>query len=104
MIRANCLECRGACCEEFEIPHDPDAPADDVSRWFALHGRPVARGPFKYLRFECSCTKLENGLCSIYSTRPQACADFVAGGATCVEIVRRRRSPEQVARILKEDS
>jgi len=95
-----CLRCQGACCEEFSLP--AGTARDDVSRWFALHGTSsLLPGGIPVLRFECTCTALSpSGLCSIYHARPDLCRTFEAGGAACLEVLERRRSSEQRARIL----
>jgi Fe-S-cluster containining protein len=96
---ADCIKCKGACCEEFLIPLGP--VQDDTSRWFYLHGDEIEEGQKKFLRFECKCTKLgEDGLCTIYSDRPNVCRTFLAGGAECRAALKRRRTPEQIKEIL----
>lgn len=98
-VPANCRACGGACCEEFALPLG-DA-LDDASRWFALHGTRVSSPSGPALRFACRCTKLTpRGSCSIYETRPEVCRTYEAGGPECLEVLSRRRSPEQRARIL----
>ena len=95
-----CARCAGACCEEFSIPEG--SARDDVSRWFALHASSsLLPGGIPVLRFECRCTALSHdGLCLIYEARPILCQTFEAGGAACLEVLERRRSSEQRARIL----
>jgi Fe-S-cluster containining protein len=98
----NCTACRGACCEEFIVPAaDVRPPGLDERRWLELHA--VATGNIltgRELRFECRCTKLTaEGRCSVYADRPRTCQTYRAGGPDCLEVVRRRRTPEQYAAI-----
>lgn len=93
----NCLECRGACCETFELPTRA-LTNDDASRWFALHGTEVGRS----LVFECRCTKLSaEGRCTIYEQRPGVCRKYEAGGPDCLRTVKARRTSEQY-RLIRE--
>jgi Fe-S-cluster containining protein len=93
----NCLECHGACCETFEIPIG-GLPLNSSTRWLVLHGT-LDRTKTR-LSFECRCTALSpEGLCSIYDNRPLPCRVFTAGGRACLETVRKRRTPEEYARI-----
>ena len=83
------MTCRGACCEEMQIPDHGDR--DDASRWFALHGNDQTKAG--YVIFETRCAALDTrGLCTIYETRPQVCRLFKTGRLDCLEVVRRRRS------------
>jgi len=98
----SCLECKGACCEEFNLP-DTNA-RDDASRWFALHGRVTIPGKPKLLTFECKCTVLSpDGSCLIYPDRPYICRDYKNGGPSCLEVIQRRRTREERKRILGEN-
>lgn len=103
-----CSECRGACCEEVIIPRCAvTMPDDDAVRWFELRGEyaplELLEGielPEAGLRLEVPCTKLtEDGRCGIYEERPNVCAAYEAGGADCLDTVRRRRTPEDYQRI-----
>lgn len=92
----NCMTCRGACCEEMHLPDSGER--DDSSRWFALHGYTDLRPG--YLVLNVRCVALDpRGLCSIYEKRPDVCKRFVAGSYPCLEVVRRRRAPEEYALI-----
>lgn len=96
----NCLECKGACCETFEIPAEP-GPLDDASRWLALHATPTAGD---HLSFECRCTALgADGRCTIYHLRPQVCRTYEPGGVDCLRTVKARRSPEEFQKIRGEE-
>jgi len=101
ILQADCARCRGACCEEFSLPLQlagSDAPTEDANRWFLFHATVRPSGLF----FECRCTKLtQMGRCSIYDSRPSLCAAYEAGGLSCIEVVRRRRTPEQQAAIFR---
>ena len=95
-----CQECRGACCEVFEVPLiDLRPQSEDAFQWIMHHGRTVYDDTFR-LQFECRCTKLsEQGRCSIYASRPQVCRDMSVGGAECLDYVRHRRTPAEYALI-----
>lgn len=92
-----CAECKGACCESIlALASDARMFSDDRRRWLELHATRAG----DRLEFECRCTALTAaGRCSIYSTRPMMCVTYEAGGAACLETVRRRRTPEDYARI-----
>lgn len=94
-----CLKCEGACCETFSIPVTELPPGDeaqaDINRWLELH----ATNDGERLTFECRCTKLVDGLCTIYEKRPTFCRVYRAGGPECLAAVRERRTPEQYERI-----
>ena len=67
-----------------------------VVPWLDLHAEHDAG----WLRFDCRCRMLTiAGACSIYAERPTVCRDYVAGGAACLDTLRRRRTPEHYARI-----
>lgn len=103
-LRVSCLACRGACCEEFLLPRVP-GPKDDASHWLSLHSTAVqVPSQGLSLKFECRCTKLsEAGRCTIYETRPSICRRFEAGGAACLETIRRRRSEAEQALIIESE-
>lgn len=93
----NCLECRGACCEQLILPLGPNRTVFEFMR---------ARGQVKHSHglniviLDCRCPKLdEEGLCSIYEQRPVHCRAYKAGGAACIEAVRRNRTKAQFSRI-----
>lgn len=95
-----CSVCKGACCEEFAIPFVP--VAGDVDRWLNLHG--TVRGgngkKQRWIHFEAACTKLdERGRCTIYNDRPETCKHYRPGCYDCLDVVMRRRTPEQYAYI-----
>lgn len=95
-----CDRC-GACCEEFFLPAAHVFATDsDHGRWLRLHAN-IARETWgEEMRFECKCTALTaEGKCGIYNERPEMCREFEPGSNDCVETVRRRRTPEQYARI-----
>jgi Fe-S-cluster containining protein len=95
----NCLECKGACCEQLIVPAPKDRAAMD---FFRARGTAV-RGPKRdWVRviLECRCPKLgEDGLCTIYEDRPLICAEYRAGGPACIAAARSRRTPEEYERI-----
>lgn len=90
LINPGCAICKGACCEGFRMPVDLFRNKD-VQRWFNLHGQPVTEDR---VYFQCPCTKLKEGLCSIYPDRPDICRKFLPGSAACGDAIRLRR-PEQ---------
>jgi len=94
-----CELCRGACCEAIVLPVKVQDP--DIQRWIEYHGQPTDRGIY----FECKCSKLKDGKCSIYEDRPKVCRVFEVGSAGCLTAIKRRR-PEQETEIrrLIEDS
>ena len=95
---ANCIVCRGACCETFSIPLSFKEPKDDVSRWLRLHGNKNERHS---LEFECRCTVLSpEGTCLIYEDRPNVCKVYPAGGRDCLSTLKARRTPEEIEKIL----
>jgi len=95
----NCRICAGACCESFQLPVTELPSGDefqrDINRWLGLH----ATNDGEFLTFECRCTKLADGLCSIYDKRPTFCRSFQAGGPECLATLRERRTPEQYEQI-----
>jgi Fe-S-cluster containining protein len=105
-----CQECRGACCETFDVPMTDVRPiADDPGtyqdrlRWIGLHGQTITEGPIRF-RFACKCTALtEAGACGLYDDRPTVCRDMPVGGAECLEAVRNRRTPLEYTRIRDDD-
>ncbi len=97
----NCLECRGACCEDILIPVERRLIDDDALDWLETRGRPVYRnGTLAAYAFEARCPLLTTkGLCHIYEARPAICRRYEPGGPDCLETLKRRRTPEQRARI-----
>ena len=93
-----CDVCRGACCESLYLPVGTDARGE----WLrAFAARTVGSGG---VEIETRCSKLTaDGRCSIYSARPDVCRAFKAGGAACLDVVRRRRTPEEYAAIRHDD-
>ena len=94
-----CSECRGACCESFqiEIPFSPNDP--DSKRWIKLHG--VEHG--NKISFEAKCLELtSDGKCGIWEDRPMICELFIAGGPHCLATVKSRRTPADYERIREE--
>ena len=95
-----CDLCRGACCEDLVFPA---AGLTEQTRAF-LEVRGVARVQLtrvhQGIAFPVPCQHLADGRCAIYESRPFVCALYAAGGEACRETVKRRRSPEEAARIL----
>lgn len=100
MRGADCLACGGACCEEVELPwSDLRLPVPDAEFWLQLHGTP-GTSP-NSLRLEVKCRELtDQGTCAVYAERSVCCMVYEAGGVDCQEVLHRRRTPEQIKRIL----
>lgn len=99
----NCLECRGACCEEFTtdmaMTHGPKYFWPE-RQWLSFHATRVEGAKFT---FEVRCQKLTpEGRCEIWEDRPIICEVFAAGSKPCLDVVRRRRTPEDYLRIREE--
>jgi len=97
-VGMKCSACGGACCESLTLNIKTESP--DMNRWFELRGRVL---PVGGIEFECACTKLALGQCTIYETRPQVCRDLAPGGSDCLAFVQRRRTPEQYQAIRDSD-
>ena len=93
----NCLECRGACCEQLILPApSPFGETADSFDFLAARGDVLKESVI----LDCRCPHLEpDGRCSCYDVRPRFCRDYKAGGPACLAAVRRRRTPEQLRRI-----
>ena len=81
-----CERCKGACCESITVPLK--STSEDVQRWLSFHGNETENG----IRFECKCSKLKNGKCSIYESRPEVCRTYEVGSRACRETVELKRS------------
>lgn len=69
----------------------------ESNRWLELHGTKRDDGR---VELECRCSKLgDDGLCTIYETRPLPCVVYPPGGEDCIDTLRVRRTPEQYQRI-----
>ena len=82
----DCSQCRGACCEELELP---DLNDEDANWWLILHGKRIKGGT--RLEVRCGALSGRSGKCIIYADRPQVCVNFERGGPECRDVVRRRR-------------
>jgi Fe-S-cluster containining protein len=93
----NCLECKGACCEQLVLPvPSPIGKTGDAFDFLAARGDLKGKG----VVLEQRCARLtEEGQCSIYGFRPRFCKDYKAGGPACLAAVARRRLPEHYAEI-----
>ena len=92
-----CDVCRGACCESLHLAAGSDAHGEWL-RAFA----PRALG--SQVELEVRCAQLTpTGRCGIYEARPAVCRSYIAGGAACLDVVRRRRTPEEYAAIRNDD-
>lgn len=93
----NCRACAGACCESLHLTPAPG----ELGAWLrTFAARELASGQ---VEVEVRCSRLTPaGACSVYEERPGICRAFPAGGPQCLEVVRRRRTPEQYAAIREE--
>lgn len=90
----NCLQCRGACCEDLVFPVKGLAkPTFDLLR---LRGQVVRlTEDMEGVAIPSVCHHLSDaGRCRIYHDRPGVCRMYRAGGQACIETLRRRRTPE----------
>lgn len=91
-----CSRCSGACCETVVLP--PLVARLYQRDWLEARGRASPDGS---VEIPARCPHLdERGLCDTYDTRPLACQLYQVGGQACRSAVRRRRSPEEAAKIL----
>lgn len=97
----NCLECRGACCEDLAWPVKGLSEATaELLRVRSGQGEVTLVPGVRAIVVPCACAHLEaSGRCGIYETRPQVCRLYVPGGDACLEVLKRRRTPEQIKRI-----
>jgi len=74
----NCKKC-GKCCRYFTTQLQVK-PTDDFIRWISYHKKAhVVFYPKlqRYaIRIDIPCSRLKNGLCSVYEARPQDCKDY----------------------------
>lgn len=98
-----CELCKGACCESFTLQLDglKENHPDDY-RWLSLHAVQDAGS----LRFECPCSKLVKGKCSIYEDRPEVCKRYKVGSVACLKAVATRRAHRQkeIIKLIKNES
>lgn len=90
----NCLQCRGACCEERITPtvNPTFITRFFERRWIALHDTS-----------DGSCRELsDEGRCQIYGDRPLICRAYPAGGPDCLAVVSRRRTALQYEKFIRE--
>lgn len=88
-IHPACALCKGACCEGIRLPLGPFKGKEEIDRWLEYHGMAEEQGQAVYL--ECRCTKLVDGLCSVYSSRPRVCRKFGVGSVGCMKAIARNR-------------
>ena len=83
-----CDLCGGACCETFIL--SPSIVPQFSEDWLDARGALLPNGSCE---LEARCPMLDReGRCSIYHSRPDACAIFAVGGPGCVSAIKRRRS------------
>lgn len=102
MSKPDCLRCRGACCEDLVFPAAGLSPA--TRDFFAVRCGGTVNLTAHHLGFAVGtpCPKLsDDGLCTVYESRPEICRRYEAGGPACVEVLARRRTPEEIAEIYK---
>jgi Fe-S-cluster containining protein len=96
-----CEICRGACCESFTLNLSGlEDKFPDVYKWLGYHATKT-NGVFEGLRFDCACSKLKNGKCSVYDDRPDVCKEFKVGSVQCLASIATYRHHQQ-KEILKE--
>jgi Fe-S-cluster containining protein len=91
--KADCMKCRGACCESLVFPRQglsqTTAAFMEVRCGRTVWLRPGEKG----FEIETRCPHLtDDGLCAIHEDRPMVCEFYVAGGEACIETVKRRRA------------
>ena len=93
-----CNLCKGACCEAIMLPIR--LKDEDVQRWIELHGEGTDVGVY----FECKCSALKNGKCSIYEDRPKVCVNFPVGSPGCLSSIKRRRpfKEDKIRRLIED--
>ena len=90
MIHPACNLCRGACCEILLLKI---SGGGDNQRWLDMHGKATPMGTL----LRCRCQNLtKDGLCGIYTDRPEVCAVFQPGAAECRFAVSELRPSQQV--------
>jgi Fe-S-cluster containining protein len=97
-----CEICKGACCESFTIDLSGiKGRFPDDYRWLSFHGTQEPGG----LRFDCACSKLKKGKCSIYDDRPELCKKYKVGSVQCLKAIATRRAHQQdeILKALKTD-
>ena len=77
-----CKLCGGACCRSFTIP--VAALNGDAGDWLKYHGTQEGVA----VRFNCACSKLKEGKCSIYESRPKVCKDYQVGSLSCRKAIK----------------
>ena len=76
-----CFTCKGACCESIVVQFE--TATDESLEWLNLHEGVMADK--KSMRFECKCSMLKDGLCSIWNKRPQICRQYKIGSEACLK-------------------
>ncbi|MBN1501499.1 MAG: YkgJ family cysteine cluster protein [Spirochaetes bacterium] len=77
----DCSKCDALCCKHVAIQIDkPDCKKDyDHIRWYLLHENIevfIDHENCWFVKFQTPCTKIKNGLCSSYESRPKICRDY----------------------------
>lgn len=86
MKRADCLICKGACCEGILLT--PYVAAQFDQEWLKVRAKHLDNG---WWELESKCPQLDGGLCRIYTARPLACQNYQVGGEKCLGAIIRRR-------------
>lgn len=76
-----CEMCQGACCKSIAFPSSWFGAEMD---WVKLHGSLEG----DRVRFNQPCSKLCDGKCTIYETRPEACKAYPVGSESCLRAVK----------------
>ena len=86
-----CRLCGACCCRYLTLPLAPESTFDaEAKRWLELHGITIGNGK---LIIPLRCSKLLNGVCTIYETRPKVCRDFAVDGEACQQARRAFAAP-----------
>ncbi|KKL48826.1 hypothetical protein LCGC14_2321650 [marine sediment metagenome] len=81
---ATCSSC-AACCQYVRLQVSPQYLA--AKRWLELHGiKLVRRGQRVFVYIPTPCSALQDGRCSIYEERPEACRTWPNSQADIDEV------------------
>lgn len=77
-----CKESCSACCEFLVLQVNPAYKSKDVRRWIELHGiKLVEKDGGLFAHIPSPCSKLKDGMCSIYEDRPDVCRSWPSSQA-----------------------
>jgi len=90
----SCFVCGGCCCKGVRLNLGLIKDAD-ARRWLEYHGE--LQGEMFVL--DVPCRMLEDGECTVYDQRPEACRRFEVGSTACRNAIE-RYGGERTAEIL----